>query len=66
MERDLATIQLEGPNGDRLKYDILQLFPFTSESKRMGIILRVSCTHSSYTIDNHDSGYLGMAVQLYV
>ena len=42
VERDLLSIQLEGPNGHRLKYEILQLFPFTSESKRMGIILRVS------------------------
>ena len=42
VERDLTSIQLEGPNEHRLKYEILQVFPFTSESKRMGIILRVS------------------------
>ena len=24
------------------------------------------CVYSTYSIDNHDSGYLGMAAQLYV
>ena len=27
---------------------------------------RVQCINQTSTIDNHDSGYLGMAVQLYV
>lgn len=32
---------LRTPTGDLLDYTILQVFPFTSESKRMGIIVRV-------------------------
>ncbi len=41
VERDLTSMQLQGPNGHRLNYKILQLFPFTSESKRMGIVVKV-------------------------
>lgn len=40
VKRDLVSMTLRTPNGDLLKYTILQVFPFTSESKRMGIILR--------------------------
>ncbi|KAH8282310.1 hypothetical protein KR054_006841 [Drosophila jambulina] len=47
--RDLntMTLQVKTPNDDNdilLHYQILQLFPFTSESKRMGIIVRESKT----------------------
>ena len=42
VERDLTSLCLETPEGHRLHYDILQIFPFTSETKRMGIIVRVS------------------------
>ena len=38
--RTLTHITLTGPEGTTLGYEILQVFPFTSESKRMGIILR--------------------------
>merc|ERR1719187_2913818 len=38
--RSLSTITLRTPQGTLLVYNILQVFPFTSESKRMGIILR--------------------------
>lgn len=34
-------MQLKTPGGHILTYYILQIFPFTSESKRMGIIVRV-------------------------
>ncbi|EDV26080.1 uncharacterized protein TRIADDRAFT_55823 [Trichoplax adhaerens] len=40
VKRDLSTICLRLPNGQILRYSILQLFPFTSERKRMGIILK--------------------------
>ena len=40
--RDLTSMEIEAPNGHLMKYEILQLFPFTSETKRMGIIVRVS------------------------
>jgi len=38
--RTLKNITLTGPDGATLGYEILKMFPFTSESKRMGIILR--------------------------
>lgn len=38
--RDRTRMELQTPTGTRLSYDILELFPFTSESKRMGIVVR--------------------------
>eukprot|EP00118_Oscarella_pearsei_P009119 m.50700 g.50700 ORF g.50700 m.50700 type:complete len:1112 (+) comp34080_c0_seq24:19-3354(+) len=40
VRRDLTSIQLKGPNETILHFEILQVFPFTSERKRMGIIVR--------------------------
>lgn len=40
IKRDLNTILLRAPESNLLEYEILQLFPFTSETKRMGIIVR--------------------------
>ncbi|XP_046738468.1 probable phospholipid-transporting ATPase IIB isoform X1 [Diprion similis] len=40
VKRDLVSMQLKAPNGQVLNYQILQTFPFTSETKRMGIIVR--------------------------
>ncbi|XP_069894914.1 probable phospholipid-transporting ATPase IIB isoform X3 [Dipodomys merriami] len=40
ISRDLTSVQLKTPGGQVLTYCILQVFPFTSESKRMGIIVR--------------------------
>ncbi|XP_053402729.1 probable phospholipid-transporting ATPase IIB [Mercenaria mercenaria] len=40
VKRDLNSMQLRAPNGAILAYTILHIFPFTSESKRMGIILK--------------------------
>uniref|UniRef100_A0AC34GGF0 Uncharacterized protein n=1 Tax=Panagrolaimus sp. ES5 TaxID=591445 RepID=A0AC34GGF0_9BILA len=42
--RDLAAIELQLNNGNRKRFQILHMFPFTSESKRMGIILRDELT----------------------
>ncbi|OJA20783.1 hypothetical protein AZE42_07018 [Rhizopogon vesiculosus] len=42
--RDRTRMELRTPTGARLTYDILDIFPFTSESKRMGIVVRD--THS--------------------
>ena len=42
IKRDLYSMQLRAPNGSTHNYSILQIFPFTSESKRMGIIVKVS------------------------
>jgi phospholipid-translocating ATPase len=33
-------MRLRTPNGDIEEFEILLIFPFTSESKRMGIIVR--------------------------
>ena len=47
--RDLSSMQLRSPAGQNLSFLILQVFPFTSESKRMGIILRVQTGPGSRT-----------------
>lgn len=41
VHRDLTTLTLRSPQGKMHTYTVLQIFPFTSESKRMGIIVRV-------------------------
>ncbi|KIM81989.1 hypothetical protein PILCRDRAFT_97552 [Piloderma croceum F 1598] len=38
--RDRTRIELQTPTGARLIFDVLDIFPFTSESKRMGIVVR--------------------------
>jgi phospholipid-translocating ATPase len=38
--RDRTRIKLRTPSGATLAYDVLEIFPFTSESKRMGIVVR--------------------------
>ncbi|XP_018322977.1 probable phospholipid-transporting ATPase IIB isoform X2 [Agrilus planipennis] len=38
--RELNSMQLRTPNGHLLNYSILIVFPFTSETKRMGIIVK--------------------------
>lgn len=40
VKRDLNSMQLKALNGQILNYTILQIFPFTSETKRMGIIVK--------------------------
>lgn len=42
--RDRTRIDLQAPDGSTLSYDVLELFPFTSESKRMGIVVRDRAT----------------------
>uniref|UniRef100_A0A3B1IPE6 Phospholipid-transporting ATPase n=1 Tax=Astyanax mexicanus TaxID=7994 RepID=A0A3B1IPE6_ASTMX len=44
VNRDLTSLQLKTPAGQILTFCILQIFPFTSESKRMGIIVRDEAT----------------------
>ncbi|XP_054439770.1 probable phospholipid-transporting ATPase IIB [Pteronotus mesoamericanus] len=44
VNRDLTSIQLRTPCGQILTYRVLQTFPFTSESKRMGVIVRDEST----------------------
>ncbi|RWS09915.1 phospholipid-transporting ATPase IIB-like protein [Dinothrombium tinctorium] len=42
--RDLNSMKLRNPLGHIMSFDILQLFPFSSETKRMGIIIRDNTT----------------------
>ncbi|CDO76004.1 hypothetical protein BN946_scf184780.g11 [Trametes cinnabarina] len=42
--RDRTRIELQTPTGARISFEVLDIFPFTSESKRMGIIVRDSQT----------------------
>lgn len=41
LKRDLTSMHLRAPNGSVVGFQILQIFPFTSETKRMGIIVKV-------------------------
>ena len=41
ISRDLTLMKIKVPSGQVHNFIILQTFPFTSETKRMGIILRV-------------------------
>ncbi|KAF8591735.1 phospholipid-translocating P-type ATPase [Ramaria rubella] len=38
--RDRQRMELQAADGTRLVFEILEIFPFTSESKRMGIVVR--------------------------
>ena len=42
IERDQSTIVIENTVGKREVYQVLANFPFSSESKRMGIVLKHS------------------------
>ena len=40
VDRDQSSITIENPLGERERFEILIDFPFTSETRRMGIMLR--------------------------
>jgi len=40
VKRDLSSMTLRTPTGSLVSYSILHIFPFTSETKRMGIIVQ--------------------------
>ncbi|PWN48183.1 putative NEO1-P-type ATPase [Violaceomyces palustris] len=44
VSRTRTSMSLKGPDGSILSFDILEVFPFTSESKRMGIVIRERAT----------------------
>ncbi|KAM7534886.1 hypothetical protein Aperf_G00000113594 [Anoplocephala perfoliata] len=48
IHRDQHMMALRLPNGATVVYEILQLFPFTSEAKRMGIVVRQRDTRKIY------------------
>jgi len=41
LKRDLSSMTLRTPDFRLMPFTILQMFPFTSETKRMGIVVRV-------------------------
>lgn len=43
--RDIKNIKLRNPFGHLMDFEILDLFPFSSETKRMGIIIKDLNTH---------------------
>lgn len=45
IHRDLTTMKLRNPFGQIISYDILQVFPFSSDTKRMGIIVKDTSTN---------------------
>eukprot|EP01117_Protostelium_nocturnum_P011512 TRINITY_DN4173_c0_g2_i2.p1 TRINITY_DN4173_c0_g2~~TRINITY_DN4173_c0_g2_i2.p1 ORF type:complete len:1099 (+),score=335.10 TRINITY_DN4173_c0_g2_i2:86-3382(+) len=44
--RDINSLALKDPLGELEEYEILNIFPFTSETKRMGIILKHKVTNA--------------------
>ena len=55
IERTLTSLKLRTPLGEIVGFTVLQVFPFTSETKRMGIILRVSSSRvqSAHSTEIH-------------
>ena len=45
VERTLSSMKLKTPLGEIVSYSVLQIFPFTSETKRMGIIVKDEMTN---------------------
>ena len=54
---------VQTPQGDRLTYDILAIFPFTSESKRMGIVIRERETGSMMFVQKGADTIMSRLVQ---
>uniref|UniRef100_A0A6I8QN78 Phospholipid-transporting ATPase n=1 Tax=Xenopus tropicalis TaxID=8364 RepID=A0A6I8QN78_XENTR len=52
--RDQSSMQLRTPSGQILNFSILQIFPFTYESKRMGIIVRDSTGEITFYMKGAD------------
>ena len=50
IERTLTSLKVRTPLGEIVGYSVLQIFPFTSESKRMGIILKVRMKIAFWTV----------------
>ena len=46
--RDINEMHLRTRHGDTFEFQILQIFPFTSESKRMGIIVKDKATEEIF------------------
>lgn len=61
--RHRARIDLETPGGSTLSYEVLEIFPFTSESKRMGIIVKDTRTSELMFLEKGADSVMAPIVQ---
>lgn len=61
--RDRTRIDLRTPSGATISFEVLQIFPFTSESKRMGIVVRDSSTGEISFLEKGADVVMGPIVQ---
>nr|CAG8434925.1 14431_t:CDS:10 [Entrophospora candida] len=61
--RDISEMHLRTPHGNILEFKILQIFPFTSESKRMGIIVQDKQTEEITFYEKGADVVMGRIVQ---
>ncbi|CAH1759543.1 11166_t:CDS:10 [Entrophospora sp. SA101] len=61
--RDINEMHLRTPHGNILEFKILQIFPFTSESKRMGIIVQDKQTEEITFYEKGADVVMGRIVQ---
>ena len=61
--RDRTRIDLLTPLGTTLSFEVLQIFPFTSESKRMGIVVRDSVSGEITFLEKGADTVMGAIVQ---
>lgn len=54
IKRDLNSMTLQTPDSHLLRFTILQIFPFTSETKRMGIVVRVRYSQVTFSASHCD------------
>src|SRR5436190_5877805 len=61
--RDINEMHLRTKHGDTFEFQILQIFPFTSESKRMGIIVRDKTTDEIFFYEKGADSVMSKIVQ---
>lgn len=61
--RDRVRIDLKTPGSSTLSYEVLDIFPFTSESKRMGIIVKDAQTNELMFLEKGADAVMAPIVQ---
>ncbi|KAH9993065.1 protein transporter [Russula vinacea] len=61
--RDRTRIELLTPSGTTIAYEVLEIFPFTSESKRMGIVVRDAASHELFFLQKGADVVMARIVQ---
>jgi len=61
--RDRVRIDLKTPGSSTLSYEVLEIFPFTSESKRMGIIVKDAQTNELMFLEKGADAAMAPIVQ---